>query len=110
MGTIQEEYVIIQLNDYEIKGIKKIDKFISKLPKQFQPLFFKCPCITNGYMTYFMNWDGSKEGWGTSEKADEIREKFKETVKKSLMYPDILHIKPKGEIFKENGIVRYDDY
>ena len=107
MGVIQTEHLVVDLwgeNDKE--NTKKIDKFISKLREYYRELFFKCVTPTNGYIVYFMAWDGSKEGWPTSEKANDIRDKFVKVVRESYENPDILHIIPRGEVHDEDSIVR----
>lgn len=108
MGTIQKEHLIVELwgESDSSENTKEIDKFISKLPEEFRNLFFKCVTETNSYITYFMAWDGSKEGWDTSETANEIRDKFVEVVKKSYESASILHIIPEGEIYDEDRIER----
>jgi len=105
MGTIQPEYLIVQVSDFE-EGIKAVDAFITALPLRHRNLFTKSKPMSNGYITYFMNWDGSKEGWKTSDEADKVREDFIEVVNENLEYAGILHIKPRGELFEEDSIDR----
>lgn len=38
--------------------------------------------VTNGYYSFFIAPDGSKEGWDTSDKGDKVRDKFEEWLKK----------------------------
>ena len=110
MGTIQSEHLIVELwgssDKEDDENTKKIDQFIAKLPKDFKELFFKIETHTNAYITYFMAWDGSKEGWDTSEKANDIREQFIKIVLESYKSPTILHIIPQGDIYDEDIIKR----
>ncbi len=105
MGTIQEEYLIVQGVDGE-DNIEIVDNWISKLPGEWGKLFFKCPTHSNSYITYFMNWDGSKEGWESSEKGISLRESFIQLLLDIDDNIEILHIKPKGEVFEEDVIAR----
>lgn len=41
------------------------------------------PEVTNGYLTFFIGPDGSKEGWPESDDGDKKRYEFKEWVKKN---------------------------
>lgn len=112
MGTIQSEHLIVELRGEDKDGTisgentKKIDAFIKKLEPAFRNLFFKCITKTNAYITYFMAWDGSKEGWDTSETANKIRDMFVKVVKESYESPTILHIIPEGEIYDGDTIKR----
>ncbi len=55
---------------------EKIRKWIKKLPKEDRSMFGESGDVTNGYCTFVMWWDGSKEGWDTSDHFDEIRRNF----------------------------------
>lgn len=110
MGTIQEEYLIIQ-GFFEDDG-KKIDSFIKKkIKKRYRPLFIKCLCLANCEITYFVNWDGSKEGWNTSEDAKEERKKFVEFLLslKEECCIEIIRVIPKGELVEKDTIQRIKD-
>jgi len=108
MGTIQEEYIIVQTYD-DAKGIKKIDKWIDSLPSHWKKQFAKIPSIMNGYLTYFMNWDGSKEWWTISNTGEKVRDCFCAIVNKSIPDVDILHILPKGELVERAFIDKRND-
>jgi len=104
MGTIQEEYLIIQ-SVWE-ENEKLIDEYIKKIPREYRKLFIKCPCISNGEVTYFVNWDGSKEGWDVSEIAKEERKKFIDFINKENISCQIIRVIPRGEIVEEDTIYR----
>lgn len=103
MGIIQEEYIIAQTYEDD-EGVSKVDEWISKLPEEWRKHFAKLPCHTNGYLTYFMNWDGSKEGWNPSETGNELRGCFCAILNNSLTSVHVLHIKPEGDVYEESSI------
>lgn len=74
MGWLYPQYVIGQV----FKGDKELDK----LCKKSEGIIVKVVGKANGEVTYFMAWDGSKEGWETSNIYDDIREKFIERLLK----------------------------
>ena len=101
MGTFQEDFVIVipyKWKDQEELARTKLDEWIKSLPEDKQRLFFKGEHLTNGGVTYFMNWDGSKEGWETSEDCDELRKQFIKKVKEIFDDAEIHYIKPEGDI------------
>ncbi len=108
MGIIQEEYIIAQTYSDD-SGISGVDQWIKDLPIDWRNHFVKLPCHTNGYLTYFMNWDGSKEGWGTSNVGDKLRQTFCAVLNNTLEWSNVLHIKPEGEIFQESSIIYRED-
>jgi hypothetical protein len=46
----------------------------------------------NGYLTWVFNYDGSKEGWTDSERADDLRLKFMQAAVEHLRWPDIVQV------------------
>lgn len=111
MGTIQREYVIVELDSFH--KTEKIDDFVDSLPKEIKKLFFKSERVVNGYATYFMTWDGSKEGWETDLEVNKVRENFI-SIANSIdddadiqpIKPTILHIFSKGDVIDGDVIER----
>ena len=81
MGYLKKEFIIIEL--FIEKEVEQVKKLISKIkPKYYQKLFLMVEHICNGGYSLFISWDGSKEGWDTSNEFDEIRNNFIEDIKK----------------------------
>lgn len=93
MGYIKKQWLIVNFFDFkdEKKSIKKVNNFIKKLGNK-KRFFYKNTKKTNGYITFFMDWDGSKEGWNTSNDFDKIRESFINLIKKIAPESKIIHI------------------
>lgn len=106
MGQIQKEYLIIEIWGEDDPGIKKLDAYIKSLDEQFRELFFKNVTQTNGYVTYFYSWDGSKEGWEESNVGDKIRKTFIRLAISYCEYPSILHIITRGDNYTHDVIRR----
>ena len=107
MGYIKPEYVVFQTNDYHKVEIKKIDDFIGKQEEDVKKHFAKFDFLINGYVVYFMCWDGSKEGWLPSDKYDKVRIKFIKIIKE-FDYPYFLHFRVGGD--DEDSYEIYDKY
>jgi hypothetical protein len=58
--------------------ISALDNFV----KKHNIYFHKSEKMTNGYITYIMFFDGSKEGWTESNKCDALRLKFLRLISK----------------------------
>jgi hypothetical protein len=98
MGNFRPELVWTEIGAFDIVR-KKLNQFVKKYPYWFS----KSKVLTNSTINYVMFWDGSKEGWDTSNRADKIRKKFIETALKGDEY--VYHIirfdcKTKLEFFK----------
>jgi hypothetical protein len=77
MGRIVHDAVIVTTTDYRPGGLPDIDAFRESLPEHFRPLVIgPVPGLVNGYVSYAFLPDGSKEYWGTSNEADEHRQRF----------------------------------
>ncbi len=103
MGTLIEKHMIVNVweSDWENKPTeKKIDKYIKKIKEEYRNLFGKFHSVTNGYLFYFVAWDGSKEGWDVQQEAKEIRENFVKFVKEISLNSTILFIKE--NVYEEN--------
>ena len=74
MGIIQHEAVIAVLNDRDAAA--EMLAWIAQLPIENQQLFIDAPCVMNGYHTFVMIPDGSKEGWPDSDYYDTLRQRF----------------------------------
>lgn len=109
MGTFQSDYLIIEIWDIEGKVEAAADNFLQEIPEEYKKLFHKFNKLTNGLLVYFMTYDGSKEGWKTSDDADELRSNFIDLIKKTTSGAEIFHIKPRGELQEEDTIYRYRD-
>ena len=79
MGTFRPELVWVEIGEYD-KVRKKMNQFVKKYPYWF----VKSNVLTNSTINYVMFWDGSKEGWDTSNKADKLRKKFIEIALKAM--------------------------
>lgn len=96
MGIFQPEYVIVR-TFFDDKGTKKVDDFIKKSNRKHK-MFYKGKQQTNGNLSYWMDWDGSKEGWDTSNRYDKLRKKFIDVCEKNLEYAKIIKVFPSGDI------------
>lgn len=50
------------------------------------------PEVVNGYRSFFIGTDGSKEGWAQSSEGDLRREIFKKCVRESKLYLDVAEV------------------
>lgn len=60
---------------------------VSKITDEICFTSLTTPTSTNGYQSFLVAPDGSKEGWAESNEGDKIRGKVKEYLR-SLAYPD----------------------
>ncbi|MDY6893937.1 MAG: hypothetical protein SVO01_00745 [Thermotogota bacterium] len=75
MGIENNEIVIATTWDNKI--IEEIKEWISKeIPSAFQKLFVFIPSIVNTKTTIIFGPTGSKKGWETDIKGEELRNKF----------------------------------
>lgn len=98
MGTYQQNFinaVIYEDNDENKKQVEELKQFV----KEHSEICVRLPAIANGNVNYMMGWDGSKEGWETSDKYDEIRNEFV-TLLKATKYPSIYSIID-GDFYEE---------
>jgi hypothetical protein len=78
MGHIEHEVIVVTTGDYRPSGLPDIDAFRESLPEELRRLVIgPIESAVNGYSNYVFLPDGSKLGWGTRERADEARERFK---------------------------------
>ncbi len=74
MGQIEHKAVVATLHLTE--DVEKVDKWIESRRSSHRQLFAKLPSWANGYVTYCLAPDGSKEGWPTSKDGDRLRDSF----------------------------------
>jgi len=81
MGYFKKEIVNAIVFEYDDnkEALKELNQFVTAN----KDLFFKTDKMTNGYITYSMAWDGSKEWWDESDRCDELRSNFIRLLKKS---------------------------
>jgi hypothetical protein len=94
MGYIKKEWVLVDFfPEYkkEKEAVRKVKKWIKSLGDD-KMFFYINNKKTNGYITIFMDWDGSKEGWETSDHFDSIREEFVNIIKEIGGYSRIYRI------------------
>ena len=89
MGTLQQDFVNAVITEYD-EDKKQIDE-LNKFVAEHDDICVKLDSKANGYVNYFMGWDGSKEGWETSDKYDIIREQFIKLIK-AIRYSKIYHV------------------
>jgi len=97
LGLYKPEFVIGLV--FSQWATKELNEFVEK----HSDLFFKFKEGVNGEVTYVMGWDGSKEGWGISNKTDELRNQFIKLLKE-VPASRIYHIEHTED---ESPILRY---
>ena len=80
MGVENNEIVIA--TTWNIEVANDLWKKISTFDPEFQKLFVRVPTIINSKMTIIMAPDGSKKGWDTAERGNQIRNQFIQEIKK----------------------------
>ena len=73
MVSVIHDSAIIVVPEYE--NPEKPDKFIKEVPGEYKEYFLKVTAI-NGYTSYIISPDGSKESFQTSKDTDKLRKKF----------------------------------
>lgn len=74
MGVIHHHTVIATVNIQE--NIDKVKAWIYGLPPGKRKRFCDAPAPVNGYHTFILVPDGSKEGWPESDAGDQFRAEF----------------------------------
>ena len=92
MGTMYHHVAVAVVGDYAqaeadaaFEAVKERARELSASDVPWQPdleslLVGPVHSIANSYSTYAMLPDGSKEGWGTSNLCDELRDYFTQTM------------------------------
>lgn len=73
MGHVRHHAIIVTSNDYEIK--KAYSKALEIFGENLSEI---TPITVNGYQSFLVPPDGSKEGWPESECGDDRRREFKD--------------------------------
>jgi hypothetical protein len=77
MGYMKHEAVIVTTWFGRDEPMPDMDAFRASIPEPFRPLVVgPVLSVTNGYYTYALLPDGSKEGWDDSDIGDAVREAF----------------------------------
>ena len=92
MGYIRHHAMII--TDCDLERIKDIHRFAELCNLNPTPIM-ESP--VNGYETFFIPPDGSKEGWEPSNEGDEERKRFKQFIRKRHPYCDWTEISYGGD-------------
>lgn len=92
MGYIRHHAMII--TDCDSDRIEDIHRFAELCNLNPTPIM-ESP--VNGYKTFFIPPDGSKEGWGPSNDGDEERKRFKQFLRKRHGYSDWTEISYGGD-------------
>ena len=98
MGDIHHHAIVV--TGWNPARVKQAHAQASKIFEWVSPI---SPEVVNGYSSFFIPPDGSKEGWGPSNKGESLRDGFINWLNKSLTYDD-------GESKVEWVEVGYGDY
>ncbi|PAE20522.1 hypothetical protein CHH80_10945 [Bacillus sp. 7504-2] len=87
MGYIRHNAIVVTGYSYP-EAQKKFEKVYSKANELFEGLVSNIiPALTNGYQSFLIAPDGSKEGWDLSDEYDAKRKEFADFVD-SMAYGD----------------------
>ena len=92
MGFIRHHAMII--TDCDLEKIRDIHRFATLC--SLNPTSIMDSPV-NGYRTFFIPPDGSKEGWEPSNEGDEERKRFKQFIRKRHPYCDWTEISYGGD-------------
>lgn len=92
MGYIRHHAMII--TDCDLERIRDIHRFATLC--SLNPTSIMDSTV-NGYRTFFIPPDGSKEGWEPSNEGDEERKRFKQFIRKRHPYCDWTEISYGGD-------------
>ena len=92
MGYFITEFVVGIVDELDDNKEERwnLDKFLKQ--RGNKRFFAKSERQNNGTFTYVMFYDGSKEGWETSNKANALREQFIALLR-AICYTKIYHVK-----------------
>ncbi len=102
MGYISHSAIIVTLGDWMggLEEFKETFNLLRETPLKFDGTAARyMPEPTkgiNGYYTFFVAPDGSKEGWDESNEMDKVREKVKIAAQK-IPYADIVTLRFGGD-------------
>lgn len=78
MGTTQHHALIV--TSWDERGVKAAHEIATGIFEWVSPI---SPGTTNGYSSFFVPPDGSKEWWPESDEGDKRREKFIAAIKEN---------------------------
>lgn len=79
MGAMRHDAVVVTTGSWRIGGLPDMDAFRDSLQPKFRHLVIgPIRSAVNEYVSYAFLPDGSKQGWSTSDEADEARDRFKD--------------------------------
>lgn len=87
MGTILHEAIVV--TTWKEEDIKRAYEIAIEIGLLASPIL-ESP--VNGYMSFFIAPDGSKEGWPESDQGNEQRKQWKERVSKECECVDFVHL------------------
>lgn len=67
-------------------------------------------CLANAQVSFMIAPDGSKEGWDTSDKADEARKEFQDWIIESHNLCDYIEVRWGGDTHRDAEITRSKEY
>lgn len=93
-GWIKHNFIIVNHDNLdELKEVREmaIQLFnIDEFSREINLVSEILQSVSNSYFSFFVNCDGSKEGWETSDLFDQIRERFTfYLTEKSIHYVEI---------------------
>ena len=89
MGYFKHEYLIV--SGCDSRG--EVKKVYTKAVEIFGDLTTSMSVgATNGYQSFMIGTDGSKEGWDTSNEYDKKREEFVAFLKESKTWVDLISV------------------
>lgn len=77
MGVIKHHAIVV--TGYDMEDMKDTRRFAELCNLNPTPIMHS---PVNGYKTFFIPPDGSKEGWGPSNDGDEERDRFKKFLRR----------------------------
>ena len=103
MGYMRHDAIVVTAFDKKyiapaIAKARELGLCVSSMTKE----------VTNGYRSFLIAPDGSKEGWDTSQKGDDARAAWKEWANKSYkkgVYLDWVHVSFAGDEDRDTKIV-----
>lgn len=94
MGYIAHHAIIVTGSDYGTTEVQEAHKRAEELGMAVSSIV---DSPINGYASFFIAPDGSKEGWGASEEGDKRRNEFKTWIRESGRYLDFAEVRFGGD-------------
>lgn len=102
MGTIRHHGIVVTGDDVEIESARELAVKTFLNTKHFVTEVTNV--AVNGYASFFVAPDGSKEGWNNSNEGDIARAQFFGELKRLKLYVDAVEIEYGGD-FDSSRIV-----